>query len=204
MGEDGTTYWDKTTLASYIYPTSHHTSSYRFRGYIVGDSKFINSFERLKNVFIRGFGTRSPGEEASLADSINALKDVYIRSYPLRSHIVNPLLRIAKFWGHSGSYYLHTAKGSGFAHYFTKVNKAIQAFLYFSSIVIGLGFLLVKVKESLSYLYLVVPFIAITITIPLFFMLTEARYGVSFYYPALVGLIVFVFRFVKHKYQFQF
>ena len=106
MGEDGSTYWDPKSMASYFYPTTYTTSLYRYPTYLLRDTSYIRRLEDLRLELISGFSKRDSSSEKLLATKITGLALEYKRNFSVRIWSLNVLKRVVKFWSHSGSYYL--------------------------------------------------------------------------------------------------
>lgn len=199
MGEDGGSFWDPTAMASYFSPDRYTTSVYQYPGYVKEDTLLMQTIEEIRKDYFHIVSTHLKTEGDILVRKVDSLRSAYIQKYKWRFYLTNPLKRTVKFWGHSGSYYISVEKGPrlpilGF--------KIIQSALYYLVLILGaIGLLRLGRKNEIGYI-LLLPLVFITIMSPLLFGFMEPRYALSFYYPAMIGLVLLldpVLEFLRRK-----
>jgi hypothetical protein len=187
LGNDGGTFWNPATMAAYFSPHEYCLSTYSYPGYLKKDIRFIDSIERVRTTYISNYGNRSESEEKSLASRASALRLMYIHKYPLRYFILNPMERLARFWGHSGSYHISSV---GVNQTIIGTIKVTQSVLYFLVLIIGTIGLIKLSKREIFGLCLLLPLLTISILLPILFGFMEPRYGMAFYYPGIIGVMI--------------
>jgi hypothetical protein len=186
LGEDGGTFWDPTAMASYFSPETYSTTKFTYPAYLVSDTNLYSRIERLRNAYLDSTIVRTAEQENSLKSEATGIRADYIKKYKLRYYIINPLKRAAKFWGHSGSYYLPSQKQPNIL---LLGNKVLQSLLYFSALLFGtIGLMLYSRKNDFGWI-LLIPLIFLTIFFPVVFAFMEPRYAMGFYYPGVIGLL---------------
>ncbi|MGQ0739691.1 MAG: hypothetical protein ACT4OJ_11570 [Bacteroidota bacterium] len=192
MGEDGSTFWNPGTMASYFYPASHTTSRFTYPGYLKKDTVFLNKLEQARLEFISNYAKRNNQEEILLTAKAAELETEYRKEHIIRYYLLNPLKRVFTFWGHSGSWHLPRSNRGGIIKAIELGNKLLQSTLYFLVLVFGTWYLWKSRKASPFTAILLVPVIALTVLLPFVFGFMEPRYALSFYYPCLIGLVLFI------------
>jgi len=197
LGEDGGTFWDNSSMASFFYPKTFKTSDFKYPRYLVRDTTLINEFENIRHDFIGNYYNRSGMEEESLVARMKKLRIVYKKKYPFRFFGVNNIKKIRTFWIHSGSYYVAVSNDSQWEKFLTWGNKLLQSLLYYLVLFLGtLGLWRLRKYDNMGYV-LLVPVVMLTLIFPLTLALLESRYSVPFYYPGLIGLCLFIYTVAK-------
>lgn len=192
MGDDGSTFWDPKAMASYFYPPTAATSQFSYPGYLKKDTSFIETLEQTRNEYISGYSKRTTEEEGQLTKKIDEIDHEYKKTHQIRFYIFNPIRRIIKFWGHSGSYYLPKTNRGGAIKLIVLGNKVLQSALYYFTLIFGTAYLLINIRRTPFAIILLAPVIILTILLPLIFGFMEPRYAMSFYYPCLIGLTLLI------------
>jgi|GEM_PF-3634328 len=192
MGDDGSTFWDPKAMASYFYPTTYSTSQFNYPGYLKKDTAFMKKLERTRAEYISGYSKRTAEDEEILATKIGEIDNEYKQEHVIRFYIFNPIRRIAKFWGHSGSYYLPRTNKGGIVKLIILGNKLFQSALYYLALILGTAWLLINVRRKPFVIILLAPVVILTIFLPAIFGFMEPRYAMSFYYPCLIGLVLLI------------
>lgn len=192
MGEDGTTYWDPKAMISYFKSKTHSTSEYTYPGYLKRDTIFLLKLEQVRKDFISDLIKGGSQEDLLLMSRIDSLEKEYKKKHSIHVFFLSPMKRVVKFWGHSGSYYLPQTDKGGIFKLILFANKLFQSALYLLVLFVGAYYLWRVRRQNKFAPVLLIPVIGITFIMPIVFGLLEPRYSLSFYYPCLVGLILFV------------
>jgi hypothetical protein len=188
MGEDGSTFWDPTSMSSYFSPDYHVESVFHYPLYIVRDSNLYPRLGAIRRVYLDSFCERTHFEDYALAQRISVLRMTYVKHYPFRYYIVNPILRTAHFFGHSGSYYISVDKRNSFV---VRWNKYFQSLLYYLVLIAGtVGLFKLGQKDKIGVI-LALPLLLLSL-MPLIFGFMEPRYALAFYYPGMLGLVIII------------
>jgi hypothetical protein len=189
MGEDGGTFWDPSSMASFFSPNDYTTSSYRYPTYVKRDTFLYNNIEKLRTTYINTCDARNQLQEKELATQASILRRYYKKTYKIRYYLFNPVRRSIKFWGNSGSYYISAEKGNKLL---LTADKAAQSLLYYLVLIFGtIGLVILGRRNDMGYI-LLIPVVTLTIMFPILLGFMEPRYALSFYYPGLLGLIIFL------------
>jgi hypothetical protein len=186
MGEDGSTFWDPTSMSSYFSPDHHAESVFHYPLYVIRDSNLYPRLGAIRRVYLDSFCQRTHFEDYALAQRISALRMTYVKHYPFRYYIVNPLIRATHFFGHSGSYYISVDKRNSFV---VRWNKYFQSLLYYLVLIVGtVGLFRLGQKDKIGII-LALPLLLLSL-MPLIFGFMEPRYALAFYYPGMLGLVI--------------
>lgn len=189
MGENGGTWWDKKSAASYFSSKAVLASVYTYPTYITKDHAI---FIRLEN--LRALSLANAKNESIQRESKKFIQ-LYKQQFPLRYYVSNRLVLISNFLFHNGSFRL-PADVSIPSQYLLKV---IQSLLYYCTLVFGSIGLFQLLKIDRRYVVFLIPSIYLILMFPVFLGLTEARYFLPFYHFQQIGLMYLLFTLSPYK-----
>ncbi|MEI6949514.1 hypothetical protein V9K67_20170 [Paraflavisolibacter sp. H34] len=195
LGEDGNSFWDKSTAASYFHPRHAKNSKYSYPSYISTDEATFQNIENLRILNLSG--SRAASAVVGMADSF---LNFYKAQFPLRFYVWNPVIRVKKFLLNSGSYYLPVNKSFSCYRSWQVFLKLSQSLLYYVYLFLGFLGLVFMVRQKRANFIFLLPTLFLIVFFPLLLGAIEWRFFVPFYLFHQLGLL-FIIAALVHKFR---
>lgn len=192
IGENGGTWWDKKSAASYFSNKAVATSVYAYPTYISHDVITLSKLEMLRAL------TLADVKNGSIQRESKKFIQYYKQQFPVRYYLVNRLTLISNFLFHNGSFRL-PADVSIPSQYLLKL---MQSLLYYCTLIFGTIGLIKLINKDSRYFIFLLPSIYLVLLFPVFFGLTEWRYFLPFYPFQQLGLVFLLYSFIPSQKMF--
>lgn len=177
--------WDKRSAGSYFEPKYKTGSEFVFPDYVFTTNYSMKEIEAVKDQFVIVWKTRNDSLDKDLIVKFNAMTDEFIKEKTFRYYIISPLLRIKKFLGHSGSYYLPINKKFPSYKSYQLLLKLLQSTLYYFTLIVGMiGLIYLSINNKNNYILLAIPSLLILFFV--FYMKDICFHYFAHSYPILV------------------
>lgn len=195
-------YWDKRSAACYFTPKPGRQCEYTFPDFVFTKGYSFKDIESVRNKYIILQNQYNDSLDNEIAKEFDRLTGIFIAEKPIRHYLISPLEITKNFLFNSGSYYLPIRKDFKRFHPWQLCFKALQSFLYYFILIVGLiGLLILTILDHSKIILIVIPFYIISVFC-FFIKVNEFRFFNHALPILLIGsayIIVELFKLVRLK-----